>query len=905
MRPIKLYSRGWFRSLGVAIAALGLHVGVSSAQVPSDRTPEDAVESFLESHGLDSLLAEHLRERLVATTGEERQRVAQRLGDLYAKMHAEASTAEDRASIEVLGTQLMREVPDSESFSLRLNLAKARYLTAEGVAERHRMRLATDAERTEAAQSLRAVGATFDEIGNRVQAVIDALERAEQRATAGTDTREIRRRLDRSRRERSLARFYGGWTKYYRSVLDQDRSGLAGAQTDFGWLLGSPNRPASVERVSRSLLKYDHVARAALGCALVASSLGNDAEAERWFDLLLTTPDVPAPVLDQMFSRRMVVYAEARRWSDLERLVTLRLRESGGELPVNDARLLAVLALEAGTSKSVATGRTQMVESLSQVAFRSLIARNELGQIVDLVNRYGSTPIGGAGFVPEYVRAVKAYDRALEAHTSAGASMDDPSADESTIVLMREASALLLQATKAADAGAFAKDRDRAMVLAGVALFLAGQFEESADRLEEAAATAESPDRREEAVWLAIASLDRAVQSDRPSLAPRRDRLALLYLQQFPATERAARLLLRRAGEGVLPDDQAVAILLSVGTDSPLYVAARRYASRMLYRLWRTARADERSSAARAFMDVANELVVVDLAEIASTDAEASGRAASELIVRERQVLDVVMAAQEPDTERARAAIENVLTASGGEARLGDAAAELAYRRLQIGIATGDASMIALASDRLAVEGGRFAEAADRLLYRRAVEDVRSRPSDQDALRRLVAHGGRLIERAGSGESVLRDPSIFGLHETVAQASAAIWRAAGDEPMRDRALRIDRAICDANLATSGVLRRRAELAESAGLLDEAADAWRSLLAGYREGSTDWYEARFHSLRLLLERDPAEARRVFAQFAVLHPGLGPQPWNERFTLLGARIDATPETSPATGQNGGPP
>ena len=896
--PVKGRVIGWV----VACVLVGWP---ACAQTASDRTPADAVESFLASHGLDALLATHLRDRLATTTGEERQGVAERLADLYARMHAEAPTAEARASIEALGTALMKEVPDSESFSLRLNLAKARYIVAEEVAERFRMRLATDAERIEAAQSLRAVGSTFDEIGNRVQALIDSLERAEQRATSGTDTREIRRRLDRSRRERSLAKFYGGWTRYYRFVLEQDASGLAGAQVDFGWLLGSPDRPATVDRVSRTLLKYDHIARAALGCAMVASALGNDAEAERWFDLLQTAPEVPEPVLAQVFSRRMVVYARAKRWSDLDRLVGLRARELGGNLGVTDARLLAVLAMEAGAEGASVAGRAQVVESLAQVAFRSLIAHNELGQIIDLVNRYGTTPIGGAGFVPEYVRAVKAYDRALEAHTAAGGSVETPASVAANVVLFRDAAALLLQATKAPDAAAFAKDRDRALVLGGVALFLAGQFEESADRLEEAAGVASTPERKEEAVWLAIASLDRAVERDRPSLAPRRDRLATLYLEQFPSTERAARLLLRRAGEGMLPDDEAAAILLSVSTESPLYSAARRYASRLLYRVWRSARGDGRSEAARAFLELADELAEIDRADIASTDAEASVRAAAELMVRERQVLDVVMASQEPHVERARVAIDRVLVAAGGEDRLGDVASELAYRRLQIGLATDDASAIAEASDRLAMEGGRFAEAADRLLYRRAVDAARAAPGDQAALRRVVAHGSRLIDRAGTEATALRDPTVFGLNDTVAGASAAIWRATGEVAMRDRALAIDRAICDANLATSGVLRRRAELAEAAGAREESADAWRSLMAGYREGSTDWYEARYHTLRLLLEDDPSEAKRAFAQFALLHPGLGPEPWNERFALLGARIEAAPESTPTGQESEGPP
>lgn len=896
----------------MAWMAVAFLAGLVSAQTAGDRGPDDAIESFLATKGLDTLLATHLRDRLSTTSGEERQRVAERLGDLYARLHADAATSEERASIEALGYELMREVPDSESFSLRLNLAKARYIAAEEIAERYRIRLATDEERAEAVRSLRTVGATFEEIGNRVQVQVEALERAEQRANANTDTRETRRKLDRARRERSLARFYAGWTKYYLALLEQNPSVATSAPTDFGWLLGTPGRPAAVERAPKALLKYEHIARAALGCAMVAAVTGNDAESERWFDLLQTAPDVPESVLSQVFTRKLVVYAGAQRWSDLDRLVALRVRETGQTLGVSDARLLAVLVLEAGTERSTIAGRDQMIESLAQAAFKALIARGELGQIVDLVNRYGTTPIGGAGFVPEYVRAVKAYDRALESHKQAGGTPDEPAVVEEIVIQFRDAAALLSQATKASDAAAFAKDRDRALVLAGVALFLSGQFEASADRLEEAAGIGLDPARREEAMWLAIASLDRAVDGDRPSLAPRRDKLAMLYLEQFPTTERAAKLLLRRAGEGLLPDDQAAAILMAISPESPVYHAARRYASRLLYRVWRSARADAKGAAGRAFLDVANEMLQLDLDEIASADAERSARAAAELMIRERQVLDVVMSVQEPDLTRATQAIENVTRAAGGRDRLGDVRAELAYRQLQIGLATGDSSQIAAAADELAVSGGRFAEAGDRLLYRRAVEDSRASPGDVAALRRVVAYGSRLVERTGSKAESLSDPVVFGVHDTVAAASAEVWRQTGDVTMRDRALAIDRAVCEANLATSGVLRRRAELSEAAGLLAEASDSWRSLLAGHREGTTDWYESRYNSLRLLMLTDVAEAKRAFDQFAVLHPDMGPPPWNERFALLKARLDDAPIPSDLPSEpgrdgagGGGPP
>jgi hypothetical protein len=88
------------------VCAIGLimatwFVGQVLAQTADDRGPDDAIESFLAEKGLDTLLATHLRDRLSSTTGEERQGVAERLGDLYARLHADAATPEERGTVSM------------------------------------------------------------------------------------------------------------------------------------------------------------------------------------------------------------------------------------------------------------------------------------------------------------------------------------------------------------------------------------------------------------------------------------------------------------------------------------------------------------------------------------------------------------------------------------------------------------------------------------------------------------------------------------------------------------------------------------------------------------------------------------------------------------------------------------
>jgi hypothetical protein len=901
VRPRALFAR-----LLATLCILASPTPAFAQSLVPDATPELQLERLLESAGLDDLLATHLRDRLARAEPAERPALAERLGDLYARMHAAAQTPAARAEIESLGYALLRDVPDSESFSLRLNLAKARYLAAEEVAERHRMRLAQEPERAEALQTLRSVAQTFEEVAGRVQGHIDALERREQRPTRDTNLIELKAQLERAHRDRSLARFYLGWTRYYRALLESQPSLAAAAPQDFGWILNTPGRPAAVDRVAKGTLRYDHVARAALGCAMVASLLGNDAEAERWFDLLQTADAVPEAVKSQIFTRRISVYAAARRWADLERLITDRRILDKAPLSVADARLLAVIVLEAGSDRATAAGREKLLESLAQAAFRDLIERGEIPQIIDLVARFGTTPLGVEGFVAEYVRAVNAYDRAMAAHKSAGLASDAPATDAALVTLFRDASAQLIRAADAPDAEAFAPHRDRARFLAGVAMHFASLYPEAADLLESSFKSATDPGQREESLWLAIASLDRAVEGNRPSLAPRRDRAALLFIEQFPRSERAAVLLLRRAGEGLIPDDQAIRVLLAITPSTPLYVTARRYAARLQYRLWRAAPSDTR--AATAFFELAGELSDIDADEAQSTDPTISARAATELVLRERQALDIALTIDPPDRARAQRglqAIERAVSQWGVE--LGDAAAELDYRKLQLAILSEDEAAIARAADTLRRHGGRFADAGERLIYRRLHRRWLSSPADADAARLVVGSGQRIIDALPKDAKTLADPGVFGLYESVAQAATVVWNAQGDESFRAIAQSLDERISTAGLATGRVMRRRAELAEASGDLRTALDAWLSLLAGHAAGTEEWFEARYNSLRLLLATDAAAARAALDQHVVLWPELAPPTWLERFTILRARIEASvpaPNLPASDTPSGGP-
>jgi len=162
------------------VAALGVATCQSMAQPEEPAPPpRSVIETYLSDRGLNELLAAHLMQRLRVTEGPERFSLADRLGTLYVGLLDSAKTAAERSHWESEGQDLLKQVPEAESFNLRLNLAKARYLLAEEIAEKQRLRLVTPEEKQEAERALRTVNSTFTDIGGKLNKRIEQLEKKE------------------------------------------------------------------------------------------------------------------------------------------------------------------------------------------------------------------------------------------------------------------------------------------------------------------------------------------------------------------------------------------------------------------------------------------------------------------------------------------------------------------------------------------------------------------------------------------------------------------------------------------------------------------------------------------------------------------------------------------------------
>ena len=248
--------------------------------------------------------------------------------------------------------------------------------------------------------------------------------------------------------------------------------------------------------------------------------------------------------------------------------------------------------------------------------------------------------------------------------------------------------------------------------------------------------------------------------------------------------------------------------------------------------------------------------------------------------------VDLALAANPPDRERARAAV-NEAQALAAKRKAGDPGTiEYRFRRFQLARADGDSAAIREHATWLVGQPGAAA-------HERACLTALAEQADQD------------FHAAGAGERSARAAAALDIHRRLASALADFPDRVKTNPtLRLVYLRMARYAVDADkpeiaLRSLSVLRiarpddpeimRLTGLAnQRAGHADRALESWRELLDRLPRDSAEWFEAKFHQIETLEQIDRDRARRVWEQFKSLHPELGPGTWPDRFRQLAARL-----------------
>lgn len=900
------------------------------APAPALAEADAALDDYLESRNLRSLLAERLALRLPTLVGAERIDLAQRLGELYVELLESSLAPAERAAVERSARDLLEAVKDAEPLDLRIRLLRAGYAHAEQLAERWRVRLAPDTARDEAAATMTTLAGQFRAAGLRANRAVDELQRQEE-IIRDTDADLLASRLAQARRQRSLAMHLAGWASVYAAELRSEPALALEALESFGWLLNAPvGKAPTRERVPESFMQYEHVARSAVGAAVAHSVRNEHDEAIAWLNFIESAPDTPASVLAELPSRRMIILARAGLWRDLADYIddrrahraALTSPASLAPLSTPEARLLAVLALDAKPADADARRDAQ---HLATSAISDLIAHAEVGQALDLATHYGEAAFGGSPWLAAHVKGLRLFEQARDAHRAAREDTDAPTARADVARLYTQAAEAIERSLSAPDADRFQAARGRTLLMLGVSLFSAASPAEprntaaslasrAADALAGAAALLTDRAQAGEAMAGAVRALELAIDrltqgAERDPGAPAqiqalrtlRDRTLASFVAQFPESPRAGLMRVKLAIGGGLEREPAIGELLKVSSDSPAFEAAQRHAARLAHEAFRAAGA-ERDWTALRFADLEEPLMLRDRRRAEQGDTLAAPRA----LAAARRLLDALLGVAAPDADRAQRAFDAIdALAALKLADLAPLEEELTYRRAQLALARADTSRAAQLVDSLEKSAalrraagdpaaGLFARSAARLLYRDAELKWRAarragRPGDEVArlARETLRSGGRALlggASAATAEPPPPDAELLDVLVGAGEAAFDVWRYDNDAAALALAARLHQRALALEPRDAGLLRRSAEIAEASRDFPRAIEAWRTLSSGFDPGSPDWFEARHRLISLLARTDPDRAREAIAQHRVLYPTFGPEPWGERLRAL---------------------
>jgi hypothetical protein len=888
-----------------ALLNVALGTVVARAQSAPDLSGDSvtaARDTFLAEHALLEPLAASLWDRFERAQGTEKVTLAESLGRLYARMLADAKSPHERQRIEHRCRRLLSQAPDSEVSTLRLTIAIAEFLPMEEIVERHALRLASAEDHAEASRVLRSVRPVIEELAGRLNARAAMLKRRKDEGSVKEGELDLfQEMLDEANSMRSRAWYYAGWANYYTAALHNDTRAASSALVYFGGILNAVSgRPASLERLPEGHLRYDHVAKSALGCGLASSILGNHVEAVRWIEVVEHAPDINDQVRAQVFRRKVSVLAAADRWADIEaavaraRIAAAAEGASVGSLNVADARSLAVTALESLKNDAMRPALRASAEKMAQIALGDLVSTGRIGHVLSLVSVYGTQLIGKEGFINLYVRARQLYEQVRAAHAGQGPA-DEPVTDPALVNQYRQAADLFFAAAQSSDAAGFDVEQARAMLCRGLSLYYAGGSVAAADAFEAitgaGAASGDLATIRADALWYAVVSLDSAITQGGPSHIERRDRLATLYIKSYPRSERSVKLLMRRIADGREAQAEDIETLLRVPFDSALYSVSRRVAAGLLYNQFRRADASSRDFAALRFVTVVEDVLRAEHTAALAGRGDQARAAADLVILHARQLCHAALAMTTPDTARAESAmalVDGVALFHGVDTK--EFAAEFLYRRLQIALARRDDSQMRTLLDALRVHGGPLATGAERLVFQHAWEQWQHSPDDAEGARRVVSLASRLLsemtERADRA-------SLSMVRDRLASAATKLWKLVGDERMRDLARATDEAQLKAGVRTLASLRRLADVLEATGESESAVACWEEILIATEPSTPVWCEARFNSLRLLASLDSVAAHRSYRQFVTMYPAQCGEVWKDRFIALNIPEPASPD------------
>lgn len=811
----------------------------------------DPTDRALRGAGMLDVLEARLLSQLDGDMrGQTRSETILQLASVYREMMDTLDPdSPERAGVVQRAWDLADRVGQDEARDLRLALLIDTYQPIERAVALLEVGLLSSEEQGRRAIELSLIHRKFRAIAG--SAVPDAV-RDERLARTSEDPETLRRSRE-SSRLRSLASYYAAWSGLMLSVLEDRRPG-SDVLPAFGWLLGGEGGQPRLDDIRSSSLELEHVARAAIGVARSKHRLGDTVLATMWIETVAESVSVSDPIRETAQLRKLRFLAEEMAWSDLLFSVyeLLGTGDDRTTLPPGDARFLAMRAMETLRDQR----QSSDAEMVATLALGDLVRRGEIGHVLDLRSRFGTLPALEDGFVARFAEAL---DR-LEAAESSGSP-----------VRYLDAASEFERAASADDANRFERQRDDARLKRLYCLIRGGRPAQAITVAESFMEADSLFDKNglEEARWLRIVAIE-STQDVR-----RRDSLRMAvraYLTEYRGSERAMMLLVRHAGTDLLDSNEGIDGLRSIEASDPIAVDARRVLVRLLYKDWIASKRTE--AAVRAELVESVEWIW------AQDSNEPAARQSFDIA---RIALDVGLGGEPKRLDLAAAGLQRAEQAMRLDTTLLRFESEITLFRIEWLALKGRLQDADDAGEPLRRAGDPKAERADQIILVAALRTKGSSPkADAEIDRLIVRLGVRVTDRLIPPAPAPIGASTSGLVAEIVRSAARLPDESG--ATRDIALRLGLVLLERGAPSAQIVRELAEISGGGVNLDVEWLAWSILLSASETEEPVWWEARFHTLRMLRDRDLDAAQIAYAQHRVLHPMEGPSPWGGRIRGL---------------------
>jgi hypothetical protein len=837
----------------------------------SDEQADLKLEKFLTRLGLVDLRTLHLEETLEdAIPGSHRVATAKRLADLYAGQLV--TYASDKARYDDVVQRINRlvaNVPEAQTPALSVMLLQADFYRAEKLMGKWTVDRRATEPRDEGHAILTRITPRLMSSYRQLKAdsdklldAIDALDEGDEQTAKEQQFRQLQSVAGR-------AGYFAGWSSYYLGLARQSKGAqtteYAASRDMFRTLLGITAEYADEELEFLGLQSIRR-AQALIGLGLAEAGAGNLVGSQKCFEWL-ERGGAPPNVRDEGPYWRLQALLNADRLDlalEYAKKQVAALTQSATSGKVN---FCVSLVRAAYASAPVLTPE---LHELGMLGIAGLVKLRQRGPVRALLKEYKIELTDSTGF---YLNWIKGQQLTEEAEKSKSKE------------LFQQAIVALKRAIAADDAKQDLGSLGQCQTHLATCYYRLGRFEDSARMFESAAAArkASGDEKAVDAAWAAFVSYQKLVAKQ-----PRFVTAAIDVLQQlqrdYPNHEYAqqANYHISKLRRNASSPAENLASLEKLPRDNPNYLPARYDICIIRYGQWKklVAGKERRESGNTVLAAVNLYLQAAGTDGKASQKVKVSSLAAS--VALDRKPADVGLA----ETYLTRAA-----GWAGGLPYSSNVAAEFHYHAMRLAKATKNDTARASHAKWLAENGqgsafelsglvaaAKAADAAAKGAAKGAGKGAGNSARNQ-AVREAHRIYARLSELFGDSTAALNKQK----NARVAMSKAAQYAAQlGDH--REAALRLDKLLVALSGEKNKNYLRRAGLAHfSAGQYDKAIQHWRTLLAGLKKGSPDWYEAKYHQLACLAKLDLAKFKSVLAQFNFLYPNV-PQPWRGKIAAL---------------------